>query len=454
MGARAPGRGGACPGAAPVRVAVLVNERLGIIRRVERHTLHPHLPTGLRLVSASIADTASFCPWPSDATATGCTWWDAASARDAAIGEAVERYCGNLVPSGLRRASYAELAAAGEPALDPAELALYSEAQYRTPGFPFVPFTHDLPVRWAQGHDLATGERALVPASLVYVTYHEASPTAAEPRTNATAYAGVAAGTSRERAEYAALLELFERDAVALGWLGGARLPRIHVHGPLAALLPGPKGALETTLYQFPSEFSVPVIGALIRDEVTGIVAMGTACRIDPAQAALKALAEAAQLHIVSYALDDPTSALARLGTASGPLKPWRADRRYRDAYRSDWRDMTTLACQVQLYLDPAMRAPLDDRLAGGPEVALDATAGNAPSSSGGCVRLLARRGLRAIAIDVTTPDVRSQGWLVVRVVVPGLYSNAPAAFPLLGGSRIADSLSRAALCLLPLPHG
>jgi ribosomal protein S12 methylthiotransferase accessory factor len=100
------------------------------------------------------------------------------------------------------------------------------------------------------------------------------------------------------------------------------------------------------------------------------------------------------------------------------------------------------------------MRAPLDDRLAGGAEVALDQIAANAPSSSGDCVRLLARHGLRAIAVDVTTPDIRSQGWFVMRVVVPGLYANAPAAFPLLGGSRLADNLARGALCLLPLPHG
>jgi ribosomal protein S12 methylthiotransferase accessory factor len=70
--------------------------------------------------------------------------------------------------------------------------------------------------------------------------------------------------------------------------------------------------------------------------------------------------------------------------------------------------------------------------------------------------------GLRAVSVDLTSPDVASAGLRVVRVLVPGLYSNAPAAFPLLGGRRLYDvpltegwvdaPLTEAGLVRVPIP--
>ena len=56
--------------------------------------------------------------WISSRSTAGCAWWDPDVARIAAIGEAIEHYCGSLVPSDLRRASYQELVSNGE-ARDP-----------------------------------------------------------------------------------------------------------------------------------------------------------------------------------------------------------------------------------------------------------------------------------------------------------------------------------------------
>ncbi|MGH8931122.1 MAG: YcaO-like family protein [Egibacteraceae bacterium] len=145
----------------------LLDRRTGIIRRLERRALPSHLPEALRYVTASISDATRFTAWPSDPIGAGCVWWDEDAARGAAVGEAVERYCGNLVPSGLRRGSYTDLVSGGYPALDPNELALHSPEQHLTPGFPFVPLTRDLLVRWAGGRDLGTGAPLLVPASLM-----------------------------------------------------------------------------------------------------------------------------------------------------------------------------------------------------------------------------------------------------------------------------------------------
>ena len=62
----------------------------------------------------------------------------------------------------------ATAAAAGFPTIEPRSFALFSEGQYRRPGFPYVPFSRDTPVRWAPAVDLATGGAVHVPAAMVW----------------------------------------------------------------------------------------------------------------------------------------------------------------------------------------------------------------------------------------------------------------------------------------------
>ena len=175
----------------------MVDARSGIVQRIEPHPVHEHLPRCLKLFASVIADTTCFGPWRADSSGMGCSFSDEDAAIGAAIGEAAERYCGNLVPSGLTVASHDDLVARGCPAIDPRDLALYSFEQFSARGFPFVPFTPDLEVRWVRGRDVLRGGPVWVPASLVWTTYFEGEPTRAEPRTNGTLYAGIAAGPDR-----------------------------------------------------------------------------------------------------------------------------------------------------------------------------------------------------------------------------------------------------------------
>lgn len=55
---------------------------------------------------------------------------------------------------------------------------------------------------------------------------------------------------------------------------------------------------------------------------------------------------------------------------------------------------------------------------------------------AGQYVRALADHGIRTVSVDVTTEDVRSAGYTVVRVLAAGLVGNAPPAFPLRGSRR------------------
>lgn len=428
----------------------LVDQRFGVITRLEPVPVPDTLPTGFRMIASRLSDPTRFCRWPADSGGAGYAFRDDAAAVGAAIGEAVERYCGNLMPEGLVRAPGRDL----PDALDLDSVALFSPAQYARPGFPFRPLDADLELEWAPGVDLRTGERVLVPAPLVWVSAVAAAPERGLPHTNPIIQAGLAAGADRDSALRAALYELAERDTMALTWHGRRPLRWIDPPAELAALGRGRRGTLRTRFLEFPNDLGVTVIGALVRDEATGYLSLGTAARSAAGPALRKALAEACQLQLFVADYDDPDGPYMQVAQdPRSPLKPWRADRRYRDSYRPDLADAVDYGCHLQLYLDPRVQEEFEAELAGavvGTVSHAELGAGPEPSVSA----LADRVGIgRVVALDLTTSDVRPSGLRVVRVVAPGLYSNSAAGLPFLGGTRLARTLHGRARRDLPLPH-
>ncbi|MEU3844137.1 YcaO-like family protein [Streptomyces sp. NPDC028635] len=444
---------------------LLTDPRTGIVRRLAQAPIPGRFPAGFQLIASELCDTSRFCPWPADSAGAGYAFADPDAALGAALGEAAERYCGNLVPTELVRASYRELCVRGLRAIDPDTLALYGREQYADPAFPVTEFTPDLVVEWAEGTDLADGGPVLVPASLVWVSYVSADVLPRGPRTNPVIQAGLAAGPTLYDACLGALAEVVERDAMTLGWHGRAGLRPIAPPAWLERFARGPGGDLDTRFLAFPDLFGLPVAGALVHDTATGYLTLGVAARADEEAALLKAYGEALQLQLFTSDYDDPHGPYMRAAAdPRSPLKPWRAERDYAAAYRSDLRDVVDYGCHLQLYLDHRIQDAFEAELALALKEGEDATGTAHPSepvppgrSAGetldALVARLHRAGHRAVAVDVTTPDVRAAGLHVVRVVVPGLYSNTAAGMPFLGGDRLADSLRGARRRALPLPH-
>jgi len=306
-----------------------------------------------------------------------------------------------------------------------------------------VPATPDLDLSWVSGRDLHTGEEVLVPAALAYLNLHRTRP--AESAVLCQAYAGIAAGDSIEQAEESALAELLERDAVTIWWASGAEAAVIEVAGdPVLApvLAEARAGGLEVSLLRIPCAFDVPVVGAFVDDPGRGVVGFGSACRPTPAVAAAKALTEALVTYTNARELAAPDSAFWRAvrsgRLAQDPYRSWRADHGYRATFRADWRDMAVLDVNVQLYLDPVMQGePLRRLRAPRDSARLDALPSVCGNARTGYLDRLRAQDLSVVSVDLTTSDVAAAGLRVVRVVVAGLYHNAPAAFPLLGGRRL-----------------
>jgi len=432
----------------PRVVAALVNERTGILRRVERRPVPAHLPRSFTLVRSVIGDSSAFSDWASDTAGAGYSFGDPGAAFAAAVGEGIERYCAHLIPPGLPAARYQDLEG---DAIDPAAVALYDAGQYAQPGFPFAALDAGTITHWADGEDLLDRHPVAVPAALVWPGHHRLADRPLAP----VLQAGLATGATRQIAEQHALTEVVERDAMTLGWTGRAGLRPVEPPGWLARLARGPHRRLEARFLAFPNEFDVPVIGALLADPETGRLCLGTGCRPGPLAAALKALGEAFQLLMLLDEYDDPAGAFAAAATQpSSPLSPWRADRAYLAQRRDDLRDVVDYGAHLQLALDPAYRKRFNDELAEAvadrpPWVLPNDDTGEAPDLA----PRLTERGHRPVSVDLTTPDVRAAGLTVVRVVVPGLYGNAAAGLPFLGGERISRALNGRPHRALPLPH-
>lgn len=432
-----------------MRTDMLVDRRFGIVRKIAERQTPSGWPVGYRLVDSFACDTTQFCRDVADSAGAGYAFHDDARAVAAAISEAVERYCGALVPAHLRIATHTELVAAGFDAVEPTRFALFSLAQYAQPGFPFARLSADRAMAWVAGVDLATGAPVQVPACLVW------PGEAVRSGTNPIIQAGLAAAPDPAHARWNALRELIERDAMTMAWTGRGPIHRVRVPIELERYAGGCSGRLSTRFYSFDADTEMPVLGAWVRDAETGYHALGMGVHPSPREAAVKALGEALQLLILLSDYDDPHGPFARAAVqAASPLKPWRAARDYRNAYREDLADVVDYGCHLQLHLDPVIAERFATELADASSA--DVALNDLPDGSADLAATVARLtsdGFRAIAVDVTTDDVRSAGMHVTRVLVPGYYSNSAAGLPFLGGERLSARLAGRAPRLLPLPH-
>lgn len=438
----------------------LIDPETGLILRTRRIAHHPSVPASLQTVQADVCTLRRVCRWANNTSCQGSSFGDPDAARAAAIGEAAERYCGNILDTlPIEHGSWTALSR--RPIgrlLDPHDLVLYSADQYAAPGFPFVELTADLPVHWVPGKSLTRGEDVWVPASMVYVNWFTAGHAGAAV-TNFCPFAGIAAGPTLDYAVCSALEEVIERHATMVWWLNAQPLPALRLTTELLA----PWQELVTDSGQRPSviplenEFGVPVAAGVLANDTERLLTIGFSARPGIVAASLKAWTESLTLQEGARDLlpaDGRHWAAMRRGELNGrSFKPWRADRRYLDDFRPDMHDCDDLMVQQQVYLDPRAIEQVRHLI----ERPATRTAAEVPSVPERSVDAYRQRvealGLEVIVVDITSPDVASAGLRVVRVIVPGTVGNAPAAFPFLGRGRVQDLAVELGWRATPLPE-
>jgi ribosomal protein S12 methylthiotransferase accessory factor len=417
------------------RLDRLVSAEAGIVRRVERFLAAPPEGGLVRAAAEVVVDERllgqSLEHLRGGGGGYGPTW---EHARAAAIGEAAERYSATFVPDGLVAATAAEL---GPGALEPERFALFHPRQHVS-GFPFEPFTRSTRVRWARGFALPDGDPVDVPAQLVYLAW---PPDPSEPRVAHATSNGLACGPTLEEALLGGLLEAVERDAFMLTWNARHSPPLLEWHRSpgLRALhdrfFAGTGGDYECVDLSW--TLGVPVVAAVVRggDGVAAALCVGAAAAPTVEEAWLKALGEAFAVRV-----------WASLLLHAAP----------RREFAADFRDVTEFADHIHLYALPehAHRARFLTASRQRRDVAdVAPLPGDRPLAQLDAVcALLAERGLRAYAVDVTAPDIGAAGLRVAKVIVPELCPldvNHRARY--LGGERLRCALRELGLRERPL---
>jgi ribosomal protein S12 methylthiotransferase accessory factor len=313
----------------------------------------------------------------------------AAEAKQACIGEAVERY--SAIFQGNEPLRMARVEELGDAMVPPAEIFQFSDAQYRDraewnlrlPDGHLVPHAMDPggAIEWSEVTSLLDGSRKYVPSAYCYLWYQS-------PRHSPIYWAdtnGCAAGPTREAAALAALLELIERDALAIWWDNRVRRPA----WDLAALKSVPLTACRHALFQrdremqlldITTDLGVPVCVAVAARRDGSEPYFATAAALDAVSAARKAAGELASI-------------VFRDGARTpGPYDQW--------------------VHQAHLQKEPYLAA----ESCSDPPPALGPL--SAEEGLERCISALSSGALEPLLLDLTRPEI---GIPAVRAVVPGL---------------------------------
>ncbi|GAB3040700.1 YcaO-like family protein [Sediminivirga luteola] len=364
----------------------------------------------------------------------------------------------------LRRARWDELA---DAALDPEQTSLFDPALTREPGCPLIPWQRTTEVLWTPGRDLAAGTPLWVPLSLACMDWTAPSLRPA-PLTNPSNFFGMGAGDTEAAALEEGLSMVLAAHAAQLWWRCGAGLVPVDLAclperaaqegrgrrrpdagtpgGPGAGgTVPGTGssagGELEVTAWRILTPWSWPCVLVRLHDAGRDMTVVGHGAGPSMAQAVERALSTAGLQYVSAREIADPAGSLC--GSSAG-LRPYREDRRWREDYRADGRDLLEPMMQLQRALDPHVQALLRGRLAAaeaagrrtgtGPDGA--GSAGHAVTGAQGApawreaAQQAAAAGFQVIGVDMTTADLAAAGVRAWRVVLPGAYVTAPEALP------------------------
>ncbi|MCT2581985.1 TOMM precursor leader peptide-binding protein [Actinophytocola gossypii] len=321
-----------------------------------------------------------------------------------ALCEAVERYSGTY--QGDEQRIRGSLRSLGDSAIDPSTCQLFHDRQYRDrtgwntthSAFQHVcdPFDDEAELDWTPVWSMTGQTHRLLPTGMLYF----GTPVESGPRFVQADSNGNAAGSSLEDATLQAMLELVERDAVALWWYNRTPMPGIDLGAfrdpwvdEVLAAYAGVGRAV--WVLDVTSDLGIPAMAAVSgrTDGEREDIMFGFGAHLDPRVALRRALTELNQLMPAMvakgdgdrYECDDP------------------------DAVRW-WRE-ATVANQPYLLPDPAVPARTPADWSRPPSADLYDDVRRVHDA-------IAGQGMEVLVLDQTRPDV---GLPVVKVVVPGM---------------------------------
>jgi ribosomal protein S12 methylthiotransferase accessory factor len=314
-----------------------------------------------------------------------------------AIAEAAERYAGVNLHDDVVSARWAQL---DGPALDMSRVPRCSAREYAHPRCPVVPFDDSVPIRWVHGIDLVSGEQIYVPAVMACYGAH---PEPAE-RFWYQISTGSAVHTDPRKALLGAILEVIERDSVAILWLQRLALPLLAsdlLTDPVRYLLDWSDAHfIKTYLFDATTDLGVPTVYCLqvAEHDRHARHVVGCATAFSLAEAAEKALLESLMIRGLFYTDDPLPDDLADFSSVTHSAR-YMARPEHADAFAFLVRDSverrrTVRGSELPADLDGALRQ---------------------------LIRTLAAMGMQAVAVDRTPRELADVGLTAVAVIIPDL---------------------------------
>lgn len=377
---------------------------------------------------------------PGNQGAVGFTWEEAACG---AIGETIERYCGAVFNwDDLVYNTQKEL---GPNAIGMDQFALYTDDIYHK-GFPLVPWNAAKPCHWAEAKSLMTGQKAYLPAAMVYVPYFK-NRNRESDYFAVSVSSGQACHTDREKALLSGLCEIIERDAFMITWMRRITPKKVEYQRDPAVNELYKKyfesSNLELNVFDITLDIKVPTMLSVASGEgLKGpFIAVGASTRPAEREAVVKAMKESVQ------------------GAAWARELMWsRADFRA----DSDYRNIINFEDHVRLYCEPEMLPHMDFIRKTQQSRLLEPDPGpmSVRREIDICLDQLKAVGLEAFVVDLTTPEIAELGFYVPKVIVPGLaHLTAIHRMPALATPRYYQVPEKLGLCdpvhqqFNPTPH-
>jgi len=318
-----------------------------------------------------------------------------------AIGEGIERYSVSMFNK--EQFIHATAKELGSQAIDLEAIPRCSEGELAHPRCPLVAPDREAPRRWVKGISLMNGNTICIPAIMVYLYFR---PTSQAERIWAQITTGCAAHTSYEQALVNAILEVIERDAIALTWLQKMPLPKISVDPIPATLVPyfrayeTSSASLSYSLFNATTDLGVPIVYGLQACETSNVAANLVSCSaaMDPAVAISKVMRD-----MVSF------------------RHAYRGSRQYPD----NWDDFNHVRHGASFMARKEQSAAFDFLKYSRDTVPLASIASikqRGPREDlQHLLGILRCHHLEAFAVDLTTDESVRAGMRTVRVIIPGL---------------------------------
>ena len=401
----------------------LVSERTGIVTACGAVVEDPADPERPYFYSARLSNySLRSGPHASETTSgKGVTPDDAFLS---ALGEALERYSASIWTEGeVVHCRRSELPA---DALDPRELVLYSDEQYRD--LPYAPYSENAVIGWIRGYSLGREAPVYVPALAVFMNYVAQRR---EERLCLTTSSGLAIAPSLTEAILASAWEVIERDAYMIAWFNrlSCRAIAFDDHpDPAIADVVGllRRRGVDVRLFQVPTDRPCHVMLALALAEQVGEPAaiIGLGSHPDPALAARKAVLELGQIRPGLRRRLREAAVRTRLARLLATRRP------------------QNLMDHSLLYASREMLSALDFLLKVKP-TAMKWDVSHPPAAAEqlrGLVKSLTDDGTDLIYVNLTPPELERRGLFTTRVIIPGSqpidFGDGQRRF---GGTRLYD---------------